>query len=106
MLVFGDARLWHGLVGIVDDRDGLELSDIVRLVAELEAAIGQLAEFPVEIFVDRPGVDDVRRVDVVADIAEVGAELLVDQRRVSKSVPSAPSSRVCLTSSCRAPRAA
>jgi hypothetical protein len=35
----------------------------VRLVAELEAAIGQLAEAEVEIFVDRAGKDDVVDVD-------------------------------------------
>jgi hypothetical protein len=39
--------------------DRLELLLVERLVIELQAAVGQLAEAEVEIFVDRPGVDDV-----------------------------------------------
>ena len=41
-----------------------------RLVIELEAAVRQLAEAVVEIFVDRAGEDDVVGVDLVAHVAK------------------------------------
>src|SRR5690242_15040638 len=47
-------------------------------MTEREAAIGQLAEAIAEIFIDRPGVDDLIRQDVAADAFEIYAKLQRD----------------------------
>ena len=71
MLVFADARVWHVGDGIVHLRDRLVPLFIERPMIELQAPVRQLSETEFEIFVDRPGVDDVTRDDLVADVPEI-----------------------------------
>src|SRR5439155_24577105 len=59
MLVFGDAGVGYVEVRVIDRPDRLMLLLRDCLVIELEAAVRQLAEAIIEIFVDRAGVDDV-----------------------------------------------
>ena len=53
VLVLGDPGVGHLFGRVVHHRDRLEVLLVQRLVAELERAVGQLAEAVVEILVDR-----------------------------------------------------
>src|SRR6185369_12967578 len=54
MLIFGNPGVRHVGRRIVHHGDGLVPFLVKRLMIELEAAVGQLAEAEIEIFVDRP----------------------------------------------------
>ncbi len=70
VLIFGDPRVGHLRIRIIDHRDRLELVLVDHLMLEAQASVGQLAEAEAEIFVDRAGEDDVAGVDLVDDVRD------------------------------------
>ena len=70
MLILADPRVGHIRRRIIDRSDRLKMLLIDRLVIEIQAAVRQLAEAEIEIFIDRASVDDVGGFDLVAHIAK------------------------------------